>query len=163
MTLAQLSLQDPQPHSALMRGCKPLLHGARENAEAVMGERHQNAPSEAPKGPSRGALRSATASVTVLCITVVLIVGLFLAAAWLQHGSHLVPGHLKPGQTAPGQPPRLVAGLVWEILPLIGIALAMPGMRAPRSRRALIGLIGNIAVWAALPASLIITTLLFGP
>lgn len=104
-----------------------------------------------------------TASVVLLCVTVLLVSGLFLTAAWLQHGSHLVPGYLPPGQTAPGQLPTAAAALAWLTLPPVGIGLAIPGMRPPRARKPLIGLIGNAVVWGAFPVSLILTTLSFGP
>lgn len=128
-----------------------------------MNDTDQRASLAAANGHSRVSRFSSSASVAVLCGAVLLVGGLFLTAAWLQHGSHLVPGHLPPGQTAPGQLPAVTASLAWLILPPIGILLAIPGVRPPRRRAALIALIGNVILWIALPATLVIVTLVSGP
>lgn len=124
-----------------------------------MDDRHRQAQS----GHSSVSVVSAVGSVALLCATVLLVVGLFLTAAWLQHGSHLVPGYLPPGQTAPGQLPRAGAVLAWLVLPPAGIMLAIPGMRRPRRRAAVIELSGHTVVWVAWPVTLIVTTLVSGP
>lgn len=109
------------------------------------------------------ARRSTYASIVVLCATILLVGGLFLLAAWLQHGSNLVPGYLPPGQTAPSQPPTIFASLIWMTLPPVGILLAIPGLRPPRIKRALIGLTGNAIAWVALPVAGFVITSFFGP
>ncbi|MDP8931893.1 MAG: hypothetical protein M3O70_25810 [Actinomycetota bacterium] len=87
-------------------------------------------------------------SVAVLCLTGVLVAVLFIGVAWLG-----VVGQLGYASIV----------LAWLVLPPLGILLAIPGMRPPRMRPALIGLLGNIAMWAALYVSYIVAVLIGGP
>ncbi len=120
-------------------------------------------PRQAQSGRCPTSTMSSAASTALLCATVLLVAGLLVTAAWLQDGSDPAPGSLPPGQTAPGQLSTAAAVLAWLLLPPAGIALAVAGMRRPRRRAAVIGLVGNAVVWVAWPVTLIVTTLVSGP
>ncbi len=101
-----------------------------------------------PRVHSRAAFICSTISVVVLCVTGVLVAVLFVGVFWLG-----VVGQLGYASIF----------FFWVVLPPLGVVLAIPGMRPPRMRRALIGLLSNTALWAAFPVSLIVATLIGGP
>jgi hypothetical protein len=96
---------------------------------------------------SRAIVICSRLSFLIFCGTTVLIAGLLTGVMWR------VGGQLGYTSTV----------ATWVILPLVGIGLAIPGLRPPRVRWALAGLIGNATVWVALHVSYITATLLFGP
>ncbi|MBV9846509.1 MAG: hypothetical protein JOZ47_15785 [Kutzneria sp.] len=97
---------------------------------------------------SRVARACSAAALAVLCVA-------SLAAITVACGT--------AGRDVVGQLAYSGAFLVWVVLPWVGILLAVPGLRPPRGRAAVVALIGNAVVLLALPAMWLIVTLVAGP
>lgn len=96
---------------------------------------------------SRAVVICSRLSFLIFCGTTVLVSALLTGVTW-RFGGQL------------GYASTIAA---WLLLPLVGIVMALPGLRPPRARWALAGLIGNVAIWIAAHVSYVIATLVFGP